>query len=144
MRKVEERDVGRIVAAVYKQVEKTKARSKKRWTHYISADSVLEEIFSTDNAYIVGETYLVLYNIGTPWYAPPDVLFLEEKLVLHIGGGAGFSVVPAFLEQRAEAEGVHLVGVGTALAISDRSLCRVYSRYGFNPEVVTLIKETEP
>ena len=29
MRKVEERDVGRIVAAVYKQVEKTKAETKR-------------------------------------------------------------------------------------------------------------------
>lgn len=134
----------RIVVAVHKQVAKTKARSKKRWTHYISADSVLEEIFSTENAYIVGETFLVLYNVGVPWYAPEDVKFLEEKLVLNLGGAADFSVVPAFLEQRAEAEGAYLVGVGTALAISDRSLCRVYSRYGFHPEVVTLIKEIEP
>lgn len=143
-RRIEERDVGAIVAAVYRQVAKTHERSKKRWTRYICAESVLEEIFASENAYIVGETYLVLFNIGTPWYAPQGVLFLEEKLVLNIGGAADFSVVPAFLEQKAEAENVQLTGVGTALAVSDRALCRVYSNYGFVPEVVTLIKETSP
>lgn len=92
-----------------------------------------------EHAYIVNEQYLVVYAIGTPWYA--DDTFLEELLVLHLGNGGSFKTVTDFLEAAAAQAGATLVISGTALASSDRALARLYAAQGFSQEALTLTKE---
>ncbi|WCA46284.1 hypothetical protein [Caulobacter phage ERS] len=117
-------------------------RSKKRWTKFIDLDTGLAYIFAeTTEAWIVG-AYLVVYDMGTPWYANPDKhKFLSEMLVLRLVPGGDFSVVPAFLERKALEAGAVVAGAGTALAPNDKALARAYSRAGFNTEAFVLIKE---
>lgn len=138
-RKVERKDASAIVLAVHDIIERVQERGSKVWTKFIEADEVLDYISETDYAYIVEDTFLVIYEIGSPWYT--TARFLNEKLVLALKPGGNFTDVTDFLEERRRAEDAVLTVVGTALAISDRALVRLYSREGFTGEVITLVKE---
>lgn len=129
-----------IYDAVVSTLGKIRRKSDKAWIKRIDCESVLDTLFDPDcTAYIVDETYLVYYEVGSAWYGPTTML--EEKLVLSLRPGSSFSVVTDFLEERARLHGAELIVVGTALAPSDAALARCYTRQGFKQEVITLIKE---
>ncbi|ALF01669.1 hypothetical protein CPT_Percy35 [Caulobacter phage Percy] len=118
-------------------------RVEKVWLKYVDLDVVMDFLFrETTNAWIVGGAYLVVYDIGTPWYANPDKhKFLSEIIVLALVPGGNLSAVPEFLERQAAEAGAVVAGAGTALAPNNRALARVYARAGFNIEAFILIKE---
>jgi len=109
----------------------------------MDVDTAVEAIYNFDHAYIVADTYLVVYDISAPWFAKPQDTVLGELLVLRLAasGDTGFSVVPAFLEARAREAGCRLAVVGTALAKADAALASLYQRHGFKAEAITLVKE---
>lgn len=138
-RKLEADDAQWIVSACREYLDKIVARSNKQWVHHIDFNKVIEYIADAEDAYIVEEKFLVLYDIVTPWFTSSR--WLAEKLVLSLATGGDFTNVTDFLEERARAEDAVLIGVGTSLAISDRALARCYSQRGFKGEVQSLFKE---
>ncbi|WCD56064.1 hypothetical protein [Caulobacter phage BL198] len=123
--------------------DRRKNRLTKVWLKYVDLDVVMDFLFrDTTEAWIVGGAYLVVYDVGTPWYANPDKhKFLSEIIVLALVPGGSLSVVPEFLANQAREAGAVVAGAGTALAPNNRALARVYSRAGFNIEAFILIKE---
>jgi len=140
-RKITEEDCVILYPIIDSAIRKHKLRGGKGWFKYLDLDAVMQGLY-VNETYIVDDTYLVSYLVGTPWYADDSITYLEEKLVLRISDeGSSFSVVPAFLEDRRQAHGAVLVGVGTAFALSDRAMSKVYNNHGFHQEAVSLIKE---
>lgn len=138
-RKLEAEDAQWIVTAAKRSLDKVMARSDKLWVKHIDFNKVIEYIADAEDAYIVEDKFLVIYDLVTPWYT--NSLWLAERLVLALDTGGNFTDVTDFLEERARAEGAVLVGVGTALAISDRALARCYSQRGYSGELLSLFKE---
>jgi len=139
-RRLTAEDFPAVYDAVVSTLGKIRRKSDKAWVKHIDTVSVLETLFDPDcTAYIVDDTYLIYYEVGSAWYGPATTL--EEKLVLSLRPGSSFSVVTDFLEERARLHGAELIAVGTALAPSDAALARCYSRQGYKQEVITLIKE---
>lgn len=138
-RKLEAKDAQWVVNAARQSLDKVMARSDKLWVKYIDFNKVIEYIADAEDAYIVEDKFLVIYELLTPWYA--DSLWLAERLVLALDTGGNFTDVTDFLEERARAEGAVLIGVGTALAISDRALARCYTKRGYSGELLSLFKE---
>lgn len=142
-RKVMEEDHTIIASAVIQCIEDMRGDSSKAIYSRLDEVSVMSHIMTSENAWIVDETFLVAYSIVTPWYAPRKSFELREELVLRLcPSNKPFSVVPEFLAQRAEAEGVVLTAVGTALARSDDALATKYEQHGFRREATLLIKES--
>jgi hypothetical protein len=118
-----------------------KWRPAKAFLKFINVDTVMSGLYADDvNAYIVEETYLVVYDIVSPWYNS-EITLLEEMLVVRLVPGSDFSCVPAFLERVATEAGATLVCAGTALARIDAALASVYHKHGFQTETHLLIKE---
>lgn len=142
-RRIRPDDYQRIATAVIECIEDMRESGDKAITRRLDEQSVMSHIISSPNAWLVQNTFLVVYSIVAPWYAPRNSFELREELVLRITpSNDPFSVVPAFLEQRAEAEGVVLTAVGTALARSDDALAAKYEQHGFLREAILLTKES--
>lgn len=112
----------------------------KAWYKYIEVDTTLETIYDADNAWIIDESYLTMFDICTPWYSK-SILVVEEMIVLRLKPGGDFANVPAFLERKGREAGAKLVCVGTALARTDAALASVYKEYGYRTETHILLKE---
>lgn len=130
-----------IREVVHRTITKMKATEAKLWYKYMDTEAVIRWIYTNDTAYIVGN-FLVVYQIGSPWYADNSTLFLNELLVLRLVRGGSFQIVPKFLTDKALEAGAAVAVVGTALAKSDAALASIYGRSGFAAEATTLIKET--
>ncbi len=138
-RKLDLSDYSLVEARLKHLIDELETKGNKSMHQGLSLQEALEGVFSSDHAYIVG-SYLVLYDIGSPWYSPKT--YLVEQLVLNLSPTrADFSVVAKFLEQAGREAGVDAVVVGTALARSDRALARLYQLSGFKVEALTLTKE---
>lgn len=135
---MEEADWELVLPACRATIEYVQARAAKEWVKDLDLEKVVETINEAD-AWIVDETYLVMYVVDTPWYGNKP--WLLEQLVLALKPGGDFSAVTDFLEDRARAEGCSFCVVGTALAPSDKALARLYTRQGYQGEVITLTKE---
>lgn len=98
-------------------------------------DYAVDQIISGNvPSVILDEAYLLVYNIGSPWYT--QELILVEEMVLRIGKGSHFSVVTDYLADLAEEHGCRVQLVGGALARSSRAITRLYQRQGFTVEGV--------
>lgn len=131
-------DGDKVLQAITTYLAKIKDRSSKEWVQLIDFDAVVDYLGTADNVYIVDEKFLVMYEVGIPWHT--KTTWLNEKIVIAIEPGGDFQSVTDFLELKAEEAGAELVVVGTALAISDRALARVYERLGYKPSIITLTK----
>lgn len=124
-------------------ITKLQRDMRKPMYRYLDLDAAMAGIYDFDDAYIVADSYLVIYVIIQPWWAEQGVHMLAEQLVLSLSvGRADFAVVPEFLEAQAREAGCMLAGVGTALARSDTALASLYLRHGFQPCATTLAKDT--
>lgn len=132
-------DIYDIKSRVKEVVANCHKNNKKSWVKYIDADTVIEHIIEHEHSYIVEESFLVLYDVGTPWFAK-DELFLNDKLALRIRPGADFSAVPKFLVDRAKAAGAVIAGAGTSLSDNDKALAAKYEDEGFAIEAFVLTK----
>lgn len=112
----------------------------KTWFKYIDLDQVLKVFFSAEEAWIIDEAFLVIYEVDTPWYND-QVKYLVEHTVFRLGPGGSLANVVAFLERRREEAGAVLVCVGTALSRTDAALASEYIKLGFRPETSLLVKE---
>lgn len=81
---------------------------------------------------IVDNAYLVVYEVGTPWYADKECL--HELMVLKIGDGSSFQAVTDLLDDLAWEFDVTLTVVGTAFSRAPKALARLYSRHGYVTE----------
>lgn len=117
-----------------------KAHLPKSWAEHIDAFRCLDQIMTgVVDAVIVEETYLLVYDVGAPWYSK-DII-LAEMLVLKVyEGGARFHHLAEALEQLARENEATAITVGTALAQSDAALSRLYKRHGFQIEAYSLYK----
>ena len=80
-------------------------------------------------AVIIDEAFLVVYNVGSPWYA--ERTFLQELMVLRVGPGSSFDAVCDILEDLANEHDATEIIVGSALARHPRALSRMYQRRGY-------------
>lgn len=142
-RKVRTTDKALIRRELDKHLQKLSSRrNTKAWVKYIDLDrGVSHIIYSAENAWIVGDAYLVVYNIAAPWFIKEGVEFLNEELVLALVPGGNFSDVSDFLQRKAKEAGAKLAQVGTALSTSDKVLASLYQSQGFHQEAVSLVKE---
>lgn len=125
-----------------REAEGAMVSGRKSWFAAIDVEAVkaapLDGITTHEmEAYRVGP-YAVLYSIGTPWYNPAEV-YLQEHLVIRVGGVGSFRLVPESLIQRAKELGCGHIVVGDALTVDNR-LARVYNRYGFTVEAQSMIR----
>lgn len=139
-RKLRTEDLHLVHTALHDLSIKLKRANRKVCHGFIDVPVMLQNIANRQHAYIVAG-YLVIYEMGRPWYAADDVLFLSEQLVLRIAVSGDFREVPLFLEQKAREAGCQLLLAGTALAKSDPALASLYYQHGFHTEGYSLIKE---
>jgi len=119
------------------------AGTSKQWFASIDLTKALQEIFSGKYlVYIVEETYLVMADLGTAWFAAEDHKVLAEMLVLRVypHGPGKFHDIPRALAALGRAVGARAIVVGTALAVNNRALARMYTREGFEPSATELYK----
>jgi hypothetical protein len=91
------------------------------------------------SALILDEAYLLVYTVGSPWYA--DRIMVAEQLLLRIGEGSSFSSIVDLLDDLAQEHNADCILLGGALAKNPRALARMYKRYGYAIEdTPTLIK----
>lgn len=140
-RRITSEDYLRIAKEVLQCIDTVERHIDKAIAKQLDANEVMADIISSDNAWLVEDTYLVMYQVVNPWYAPKEILHLSEKLVLRLKPGLDFAIVPKFLAWRQEVEGCCLTAVGTALASSDDTLASKYEQHGFRREAILLIKE---
>lgn len=128
-----------IRKALWKAV--AKAESKK-WVSTVDLPKAYQEIISGKYlGLIVDETYLLMADTVTPWYAAEDNVTLAELLVLRVYDGPGkFDSIPRALFLLAERCGAGSIVVGTALTRTNRALQRMYARHGFQVSSVELFK----
>lgn len=132
-------DKPRIEEACRTYLARIKKRSKKAWVQGINIDKVLADLFSSwGDVWIVDDTFLVWFETGVPWHS--DALWLNEKLMLALSPGGDFQSVIDFLEDAADAHGAERIVVGTALALSDRALAKIFEKAGFSQAIITLTK----
>lgn len=108
---------------------------------YLDPLAATRALYDLDTAFIVEEAYLVAYDVGTPWYAKEGAVMLHERIVVRLAVSGDFSVVPAFLADKAREAGAVLALAGTALAKADNALASLYHRAGFSTQALTLAKE---
>jgi hypothetical protein len=119
-------------------VARVEARGGKHIHKCLDIDKAMVGLYDHDHAYIVSG-YLVVYQLGTPWFS--DQLVLAEQLVLRLDGASCFSVVPAFLEREGREAKACLIEAGTALSLSDRALASLYKQAGFQMGGYALTKD---
>jgi hypothetical protein len=140
-RKLEQADYYLITAVLNDLVAKLRRVGTKAIFKHLNVQRAVRHIYQFDNAYIVDNAYLVIYDIDTPWYTDEDCLVLSELLVLRLAVSGDFSVVPAFLERKGREAGCQLVVAGTALAKTDKVLASLYHNHGWSTETHTITKE---
>ena len=133
IRQVDPRDFPAIDAAISKPFW---GGVRKNWLSHPDPEKVEQTLKGkTDkNSLIIEETYLVVLNVGVPWFAKPSAEVLQELLVLRLypEGKASFYCVPKALKQIAKKWG--FVGIAAGAALSDRpeTILKLYQRAGFN------------
>lgn len=132
-----------LLKTVLEKHHKKLVRSKRKlWFKYINVDKCLRFFYQCEHAYIVDDTYLVIYDIINPFYADEGITYIQEVIVLRLVAGADFSAVTTFLERSRVEAGAVAIGAGTALARNDRALASLYQQEGY--EVCTLLLMKEP
>ena len=96
-------------------------------------------VFEHSHSYIVDETFLVCYQIGTPWFSSDPML--GEMTVLRLAVGGRFSAVTDFLKAEAKRHSCKWVLTGTLLSSCDEVLSRLYTMKGFSPTLRQLPME---
>jgi len=142
IRPIQDKDQEPIRKAAYDTL--AKLGHHKQWFRSIDPEAALRTIYSGKYyTYIVEETYLVMADCGSAWFAGEGDKILAEMLVLKVypQGPGKFSDIPRALTALARAVGARAVCVGTALAVNNRALARMYTREGFEPSAVELYKE---
>lgn len=127
-----------ISAALRTYHAKISSRGKKPWYKHVDLRRVLTSILEGDSMSALVDGFLVIYDVGVPWYSPERML--EEVMVLRVYPGGDFFNVPKFLEAKAKVHGCTMVSVGTALARSDAALIKLYEQAGYNVAAVQLTK----
>lgn len=140
-RKVQLSDYTRIKSACEQKLRQLKRQKAKLWINYISIDDTMNFIMKHDGSYILDESYLVVYSLGSPWYNR-SIIMLEEMIVLRLAEGGDFAAVSAFFDRKAVEAGAVLQGVGTALTRYDNALASFYKQAGYSQGAIILEKET--
>lgn len=138
-RKLSKEDYYLIRGILKSLIRKLQAADRKAIYSHLDLDAAMQSLYQFDHAYVVNESYLVVYELGIPWYS--SSLMLSEQLVLQLSSNSDFAVVPSFLEQAGREAGASLVETGTALAKSDAALASLYKRAGFTQAALALTKE---
>lgn len=138
-RKLRPSDYDLIRSTLQALIIKTEIRGRKAIHRRLDLASSLSHLFSIDTAFIVGDAYLVAYDVGIPWYSTEIVV--SEKLVMSLVRNADFVGVPEFFEQVRKEAGASWIQVGTALALHDRALASLYEASGYRVEGLILTKD---
>jgi len=142
IRAIQDKDREHIRKALYDAV--AKAGNRKQWFRTINLEVALQAIFSGKYyVFIVEETYLIMADCGSAWYADEGDKALVEMLVLKVypQGPGKFNDVTRAFTALARVVGARAICVGTALAVNNRALARMYIREGFEASAVELYKE---
>ncbi|WNV48166.1 hypothetical protein Ql52_gp030 [Caulobacter phage Quill_5.2] len=140
-RKLRDSDYWLVRQVVDERREYLQNSKRKSWYKYLDTDACMSFIYACENAYVVDDAFLVVYEITNPAYAQKHILFVEEVMVLRLVPGSSFDAVTAFFDEVRERVGAVGIFAGTALAKSDRALARLYSRAGYRTETFIMTKE---
>lgn len=138
-RRLTQADYGLVQAALNDLVCNLRADGRKAVYAILDVPTTLRSLYAFDHAYIVEDSFLVVYDVGAPWYSQDAIL--SELLVLRLLPGSSFTAVADFLTNAAREAGAKLAAVGTALAKSDAALASLYSKNGFTEAARSLVKE---
>lgn len=128
-----------ITSSLRKYHAKIAHRTNKVWFEFVDLEHVLGTILSGALPCAIVDGYLVMYDHGAPWYNP-NIIVLEEVMVITVQPGGEFRNVVRFLESKGRLHSASFVAVGTALAQTDSLLARKYSALGFQQSAVQLAK----
>lgn len=137
-RRLRDSDYHLVKAVLGRVVDRMKRHNTKPWFKYIVLEDALKFFFEHDNAWIVDDAYLVVYNEFAPFYNE-SIKFIEEVIVLRLVRGHDFSSVTSFLERRRVEAGAVEVLVGTALSRTDEALASLYEKQGYHRSCITLM-----
>lgn len=131
IRSVEEKD---FPAIDQKLKEAIWLKESKRWTLFV--DPVKVEQVLKGNSHlpviILEETFLIVFNITTPWYISDTKQLLQELLVLKIYDTAKpVSLIPKALQYMCQKLNLCGVMAGAVLPDDPFRLLKVYYKAGF-------------
>lgn len=121
-----------------------KGQKKKEWMQEFGPDDApkfMERIIGQDGVFscIVNDTFLLCYDICSPWYT--DKKYLEECMVLRIyRNPVGFECVVEALEELARRNNACGIYVATDMSDNDNKLSLKYQSHGFKEESTKLFK----
>lgn len=121
-------------------------RYDKKWTKLINPECVRNACIGrhpTIKVEVLCDTYLMLYQVVTPWYS--DKRILEECLLfkMHESNNVPFKKVVAAIKALAIINHCYMVSMGTAMA-DDRAYSRLLTRCGFTHESSGFTMELPP
>jgi hypothetical protein len=134
-----EDDWAAIERAVRMWLAEYKAGDKRAYAD-VDPDYVMRALRHYDMHMVLVGGYLLVYDVGSPWYAP-DRVTLEELTVFRVSETPrSFRVIPETLLRIAAAiPNCTGIVVGTSFT-RDARLKRVYQRYGFAVEAEQLYR----
>lgn len=105
---------------------------------YVDWDAAYSALLTGKVYSVICDGYLVVYDVGAPWYSSTPLLL--EEMVCRLGSKPGnFRTVIATLERLAVLHSCKAIICGNA--IGRRSLTTAYSRGGFKTIAVQIYKE---
>ncbi|MES1979735.1 MAG: hypothetical protein V4451_16975 [Pseudomonadota bacterium] len=90
-------------------------------------------------ATVLNNSHLVIYSLGSPWYACTKVWFIEQFFI-RIGRGPVACALHD-LEDLARALGASTIVMATSLAANDSALGRLYAQHGYSGQSTQHFKE---
>lgn len=117
-------------------------RPEYEWYRAVDTALVAERIRNGSvRHFLVDETYVLVYDVGSPWYSWETMI--EEMLVVRLATGTGtIDGVVSVLVALAAVHGAQGIVVGNSLARYPRALERLYTRHGFQASGTTFYRRT--
>lgn len=82
-------------------------------------------------AVMLNDSHLLMYTVGSTWYAPHKKILLEQ-FYLRVGRGSGPEALEE-IKELARAEGATGIIMATSLASNDAALGRLLAQSGYSP-----------
>lgn len=117
-------------------------RPKYEWYRAVDTALVAERIRNGSVRHLlIDETYVLVYDVGSPWYSRE--VMIEEMLVVRLATGTGtIDGVVSVLVALAAVHGAQGIAAGNSLARYPRALERLYTRRGFQASGTTFYRRT--
>lgn len=112
-------------------------RSNKGWARTVDTQAAVKVVSGLVQDYehaglsaaVLHDSHLLIYSVGSPWYAPTEKLIIEQFFV-RVDKGSTEEALAA-LDLLAKDLGATGVVMATSLAANDKALGRLLGRFGY-------------